>query len=557
MKSLFESPYITLADAARTLRIGVVLGSDSLGVCERHLLADLSAASYIEMAVVAIATDPTMSRSPRFSSACFFRLYDAIDRFINRHVVADAAVSPLADVNLGTASVQIGSIASMLPTLGKMNLDVILCPIRFRGAQHFAACARFGVWWMGSSTAPGFDAGYAGPFLATAANGGPFGAVLWSSMADAGPIPIEYGSTRRVSGISVIKNQNPLATLRRNLWLAALRVLAVQGWEILRARHARIISTGDTLNAEQAAKPSLASLTRSVFHMSIRHVRHRKSLRTVREQWRVGIRPKRSEVDAISDPAGYRWVEAPAGHWYADPFVFSHNGTDTLFIEDFDESRNLGHIVCGEVAADGSLGEVRTVMHRPYHLSYPHVFEHAGEIFMIPETGFNNTVELYRAVGFPDRWELVKVLYAGPAFDTTVFFEAGQFWFLTSLVEDAGRLSSQLLLFHAKALDGDWTLHPASPISNDARIARAAGGIFRLGSSLVRPAQDCSQTYGGAVRFCRITRLNQKEYAEEEFAAMSAEQIANGVGLHTYNRSNNFEVIDCRLRLTVPVNPRT
>lgn len=38
-------------------------------------------------------------------------------------------------------------------------------------------------------------------------------------------------------------------------------------------------------------------------------------------------------------------------------------------------------------------------------MSYPQIFEHDGEIYIVPETGSGHTLDMYRAVDFPDRWE--------------------------------------------------------------------------------------------------------------------------------------------------------
>jgi hypothetical protein len=51
-------------------------------------------------------------------------------------------------------------------------------------------------------------------------------------------------------------------------------------------------------------------------------------------------------------------------------------------------------------------GEPFAVLERSYHLSYPFIFRWGSDIFMIPETSDNRTVEVYRAVEFPGKWEL-------------------------------------------------------------------------------------------------------------------------------------------------------
>ena len=67
-------------------------------------------------------------------------------------------------------------------------------------------------------------------------------------------------------------------------------------------------------------------------------------------------------------------------------------------------------ISCAEVLPGGGLGPVRTCLERDYHFSYPMVFEHDGDVFMVPESALNGTVELYRATRFPHEWTLEKVL---------------------------------------------------------------------------------------------------------------------------------------------------
>jgi len=53
-------------------------------------------------------------------------------------------------------------------------------------------------------------------------------------------------------------------------------------------------------------------------------------------------------------------------------------GTELLYMEDFDEARKKGRIVCGEVDARGRVSAVQPVLERSYHLAYPCIFEHGA-----------------------------------------------------------------------------------------------------------------------------------------------------------------------------------
>ncbi|TIP76798.1 MAG: hypothetical protein E5X58_45090, partial [Mesorhizobium sp.] len=90
-----------------------------------------------------------------------------------------------------------------------------------------------------------------------------------------------------------------------------------------------------------------------------------------------------------------------------------------------------GVISVAELGDDGSFGVPRVVLEETHHLSYPQVFAHAGEIFMIPESAAARELVLYRAAQFPDRWVRDTVLLTDKDFnDATLLESAGRFWLL-------------------------------------------------------------------------------------------------------------------------------
>ena len=74
-----------------------------------------------------------------------------------------------------------------------------------------------------------------------------------------------------------------------------------------------------------------------------------------------------------------------------------------MFFEDVDVTHRRGVISHCRLDSEGKASEPRMVLERPYHLSYPFVFRWNADVFMLPETGQNNAVELYRAQEFPRR----------------------------------------------------------------------------------------------------------------------------------------------------------
>ncbi|MBV8831196.1 MAG: hypothetical protein JO108_18435 [Acidobacteriaceae bacterium] len=272
----------------------------------------------------------------------------------------------------------------------------------------------------------------------------------------------------------------------------------------------------------------------------------RMSRRPTIEHWRLAFRtggPSLADGGLAPDLNGFHWIESPRGRFYADPFSLAEGGKRWVFFEDCEYRRDLGRISCAEIGP-GGISEAIPVLERPYHLSYPCIFRDLGELYIIPETGFNNTIELYRCVRFPDKWELVKVLFNARAFDTTIWIDDdGLHWFFVTLQEARG-FAAQLWLFHSQTLTGEWIPHPANPISSDVRNSRGAGAIFRSGGKLFRPSQDSSKHYGYSFSLNQISVLSCREYSEKRCVTVDPRWAPGLVGTHTYSRVDDIEIID-------------
>jgi hypothetical protein len=264
--------------------------------------------------------------------------------------------------------------------------------------------------------------------------------------------------------------------------------------------------------------------------------------------WHIGIRsspgalPDHANSQALSE---FRWIDSPRGHSWADPFLFLHQSETWIFFEDFDYALRRACLRASRIGLDGSLGEIYSAVVRPQHLSYPHVFADQGEIFMVPECADEGVVELLRATEFPVRWRREATLLRLKTVDSTVFRHAGKWWMFTSPMTVAGH-AAVTLLYGASQLTGPWRLHPASPISSDARYARGAGAVLLLGDRLVRPSQDCGGRYGRALVFNQIFRLDEQQFEEAPFAGLGEVPELGLYGVHTYNRADHWEVIDGR-----------
>jgi len=230
--------------------------------------------------------------------------------------------------------------------------------------------------------------------------------------------------------------------------------------------------------------------------------------------------------------------------YFADPFVLVRGDVAHVFCEEVPFATGKGVISHFTIDAEGR-SEPRPVLERPYHLSYPFVFERDGEVWMIPESSSNRTVELYRAERFPDRWVKEADLLDGVlADDATLVEHGGKLWMFAS-VRDWPQASSweALGLFHADALEGPWQAHAGNPVLLDPAAARPAGAMFQHDGTLIRPAQDCRDGYGAGLAFARVDRLDEQGFAQTVVGHV-APRTRKTKGLHTYNRAGGVEVID-------------
>ncbi len=263
--------------------------------------------------------------------------------------------------------------------------------------------------------------------------------------------------------------------------------------------------------------------------------------------WQIAIRqsatPLLNEQDEKAALKQFKWLQSPPNHFWADPFLLEYEGSTWLFFEDFDILQEKGKIACGRIDDNGDLIEVQTVLERDYHLSFPLVFRHQGKIYMVPESAHHQRVDLFYARHFPEDWVLEKQLLDVSVVDATLYQHAGRWWMLASPMAVPGH-TPMTCLWTAEQLTGEWALAPAGTISNDVHYSRNGGSIFTWEDSHYRISQDCSRGYGTALWFNKILQWDARTYKEQPCRRIDGHTIPGLLGIHSYNRTGNLEVID-------------
>jgi len=247
----------------------------------------------------------------------------------------------------------------------------------------------------------------------------------------------------------------------------------------------------------------------------------------------------------------FKKILPPKDRIWADPFVIGRNDNFYIFIEEFLFNEPYGKISVIEMDKHGNYKPPITILERSYHLSYPSMIEDNGELYMLPETMGNNTIELYKCIEFPYKWELERVIKNNiKAVDSTIFKQDDFYWLFTNIEELNGtKLPGELHLFYTDNLLSDnWISHQQNPIVTDKSCARPAGHIYTSKNRIFRPAQDCTKHYGYGMKIYEITSLNTSNYQECLERTIQPDWSRDMFSTHTINASGALTVIDAKIK---------
>ena len=430
--------------------------------------------------------------------------------------------------------------------------DIILSFINALPPARLAGDARYGVWFIRHHTG-------------TAAEVIPPG--FWSVM-DQNPVTSSLlWMVRGDPPHATVIMQHSSATVYKSTRLNANHILWASG-VLLRKKIHDVWEQGEVglfhSDMDQTIKPIDLSNRRldgnlqiasRILRVFLSRMLHKLESFLYYEQFRLGMGETAEVTDLPTAIARGKELFPPEQLSWADPFLFQHEGKMHLFYEEWkDEQKGILAVV--EINADGEvIGNPRKVLERSYHLSYPFVFAYQGNIYMMPETGQNRTVELYCCTQYPEQWEFHSVLLQDiNAVDATLLENNGRWWMFVNTAKenrDGEDNYDELHIYFADSPFGPWNAHPLNPVKSDVCSARSAGRVFEENGALYRPSQDGSVRYGYAVTLNRILELSETAYSEVETGKLLPDWKPGLLGIHTLNFAGNlmvFDVLAKRLR---------
>ncbi len=241
-------------------------------------------------------------------------------------------------------------------------------------------------------------------------------------------------------------------------------------------------------------------------------------------------------------------IKPPASQAWADPMLVDTDKGLFLFFEEIEAGKGHLSVVELDRVTLQMITPPAKVLNSATHLSYPFVFKVENEWYMLPENSSAMEVVIYKADQFPLKWSRFREVFRNQRWvDLTPFYYQKKWWIFGVKKETSYASSYQELhLFYCNDLLRDeWVSHPQNPVVSDVRHARPAGPLFFEDGKLMRPAQNCFNSYGGGLVLCEVTRMTETHYSEQvrgEFHFSSGKRVSS---FHTMGVYEQWIMGDC------------
>lgn len=271
------------------------------------------------------------------------------------------------------------------------------------------------------------------------------------------------------------------------------------------------------------------------------------------EQWNIGILNFPIE-QILQQKIKISWLKSPVkSGFHADPFGFEIDGKKFIIFEDYSKFWRRGRIAIANF--DGQkLVNKKIILDDKKHLSYPFIIHHQGLIYMVCESCKEKKLNLYKIDKKTLELKKIREIFSDKkVIDPTIIFHQNKFWLFYNSAE--GDVSHLNIAF-ADSLFSDFKDHPKNPVKIDKASSRPAGTPFMVDGKFYRLAQNCSNTYGGAVAINRIIELDTENFSEELVKEITPDlQSEYNCGLHTISEFGNLTLIDGKRKIFVIYKP--
>ncbi len=551
------------------LRIGILLHDFVIPSWESQVIRNISNSDFSEIVLVIKdnSTDSKAQTDNRGIAHRLIRLIEKTDRLIFKthsdyklktDISAIFSNTRTVEINTSQAEGNFTQGTSFLSQIKDLELDIILSVGCCSPTDDILKLSEYGLWSYTFDACGEADIPSPG-FWEVIRNIPVTNSTLEILSAEKAKAAVIFSSYESTCRYSMNINRNSVA------WRSALFAPRIMhglnryGEPYLNTLINRFSLTG---NVTQRSFPrislSVAAGTLLRYTVSVMKSIVKKLLFTDAFRWRLLFDINEGGQLPSAAYGNFRKLLSPEGIFWADPFVVAGDDCYWIFVEEFVYKKDRAHLSVLKLDKKGNLIDNHKIIERPYHMSYPFIFKIKDSYYMIPETSKNKTIELYKCVDFPYRWEFERNIMENiSAVDSTLFRFNNKWWLFTAIDQTANisGCSAELFLYYTDDLfSGLWISHPLNPVVSDIRTARPAGNLFVSDGKIYRPSQNCSGRYGIGFNINHIAKLTENEYEETLISEVKPVWDKKLKGTHTLNFDTGFTIIDAysyRSRLSI------
>ena len=429
--------------------------------------------------------------------------------------------------------------------ISELDLDLIYSSCLISHSREAEFYAKYGLWYINFGSAEYVGSEPVG-FWEVMNDTTEIGSSLNVKLPSEGVITVYQGTTTTVP-YSVKNTFNSIAWKASSFFQYRLHELSQSGGELFFRKYKnqkRLLPEESYKIFKPPGSVKLIGLfTRNVF----RYIINKFTQTFSKKRFTLLFSQQEFKIPEI-DFSKFTPLKLPDGVFWADPFLVQKDQKNYIFFEEYVYKKNKAHISVLEIKSDGSNSDPTIILDKPYHLSYPFVFQVDNVYYMVPDSNSNKTVELYKCTQFPDKWEFVENLMEDISLiDSTLLYYENKWWlFGNNPANSFTSTNDQLFLYSSENLfSSTWKPHPQNPVATLISNCRPAGKIFQLAGKLYRPAQNnSSKQYGYGIKINEIEVLNETEYREKEMFEIRPDKTNQLSAVHTINFINNLIVID-------------
>lgn len=258
-------------------------------------------------------------------------------------------------------------------------------------------------------------------------------------------------------------------------------------------------------------------------------------------RWEVGITKTPLENIMNGAPVKVEWIKHKyKDRWFADPFILKvTEHSIILLVEEYYDGIRRGRISRLSVNKETmELEDICTVLQLDSHLSFPFIIRREGKIFIMPENSVTGKLKVYEYDDENRACKYVNDVCEEPLTDAV----------LTTLVGEEKIFSTHTPIQNGNILkeyvrNGE-SFQFKKEYKLESNIARNAGDWFVYKDAIYRPAQDCNESYGGAIIIQKVETDDAGNLMFKNIRRIEKLSERYNKGCHTFNYLDGIGVVD-------------